>query len=229
MGCGKTVQVLGLLLALFGKVGTGQDVVNIRKRLELVRMKMESERQDKEAALQQGQIISSKQSLSQSDLCTRLLLPEKWWPVLIVVPPTLVENWKNEFSKFTHFSVAYYVGNQRDLELSRLIHGSAEILLTTKALFQQAASFQELNSIPHKWRLIVIDEYHTWKSFDSLVATNLRAFKKRHKNLVLGMTGTLMSNNHKELWNLIDMVETNYLGGWDEFRTQVADPIKLGR
>lgn len=51
----------------------------------------------------------------------------------------------------------------------------------------------------------------------------------QHNNLVLGMTGTLMSNNHMELWNLIDLTESNYLGNWDEFRDKIADHIKLGR
>jgi hypothetical protein len=53
--------------------------------------------------------------------------------------------------------------------------------------------------------------------------------KSEHRNLVLGMTGTLMSNDHSELWNLIDLVETNYLGDWDEFKVQIAQPIKLAR
>lgn len=46
---------------------------------------------------------------------------------------------------------------------------------------------------------------------------------------MLAMTGTLMSNDHKELWNLVDLVETDYLGSWDEFKNEVSEPIKLGR
>ena len=67
------------------------------------------------------------------------------------------------------------------------------------------------------------------QSETSLAAQNLRAMKAKHRNLVLGMTGTVMSNDHKELWNLVDLVETDYLGSWDEFKNEVAEPIKLGR
>lgn len=38
-----------------------------------------------------------------------------------------------------------------------------------------------------------------------------------------------MQNDHKELWNLIDLVETDYLGSWEDFRGDTADAIKYGR
>jgi SNF2 family DNA or RNA helicase len=53
--------------------------------------------------------------------------------------------------------------------------------------------------------------------------------KSSHRSLVLGMTGTLMQNDHKELWNLIDLIETDYIGSWDEFKNEVANPIKVAR
>jgi SNF2 family DNA or RNA helicase len=40
---------------------------------------------------------------------------------------------------------------------------------------------------------------------------------------------TLMQNNHKELWNLVDLVQTNFFGTKDEFSNFVANPIALGR
>ena len=53
--------------------------------------------------------------------------------------------------------------------------------------------------------------------------------KSIHRNLVVGMTGTLMQNNHAELWNLIDLVETDYLGDWNSFKIHYEQPIKHGR
>jgi SNF2 family DNA or RNA helicase len=43
------------------------------------------------------------------------------------------------------------------------------------------------------------------------------------------MTGTLMQNDHTELWNLIDLVETGYLGDWEDFKHRTAIPIKIAR
>jgi SNF2-related domain len=61
------------------------------------------------------------------------------------------------------------------------------------------------------------------------LSAHLRVLKAEHRCLVLGMTGTLMQNKHEELWNLIDLVETDFLGSWSEFQQDVANPIKIGR
>ena len=61
------------------------------------------------------------------------------------------------------------------------------------------------------------------------LSKNLRELKAKHRALVISMTGTLMSNDHKELWNLVDLVETDYLGSWEEFKNETADIIKFGR
>ena len=53
--------------------------------------------------------------------------------------------------------------------------------------------------------------------------------KAEHNCRVLGMTGTLMQNSHEELWNLIDLVQTDYLGSSKQFHQEVAVPIKIGR
>jgi SNF2 family DNA or RNA helicase len=64
---------------------------------------------------------------------------------------------------------------------------------------------------------------------DGWLSTHLRKLKSDHRSLVLGMTGTLMQNDHNELWNLIDLVETGYLGTWEQFKSEVSIPIKIGR
>lgn len=46
---------------------------------------------------------------------------------------------------------------------------------------------------------------------------------------MIGMTGTLMQNDHSELWNLVDLVETDYLGDYKAFKDQVSIPIKIAR
>lgn len=46
---------------------------------------------------------------------------------------------------------------------------------------------------------------------------------------VIGMTGTLMQNNHKELYYLIDMVRPTLFGDWTTFRLEFSDPLKYAR
>lgn len=64
---------------------------------------------------------------------------------------------------------------------------------------------------------------------DGYLSQHLRKLKSNHRCQVLGMTGTLMQNDHTELWNLIDLVETGYLGDWEDFKHRTAIPIKIAR
>lgn len=38
-----------------------------------------------------------------------------------------------------------------------------------------------------------------------------------------------MQNNHNELWNIVDLAQTDYLGSWEEFERTYSKPIKYGR
>ena len=169
MGCGKTVQVLGLLSALFEKTGTGADVWQIQRRQELIRAEVQQQNRDEEAALQQGRILNPEHSKSSLILSPKmqqeLQLPARWWPSLIVVPATVMENWQNEIAKFTHFSVACYDGKTKDKDnaVVQLCSGIAEIMLIKRSTFQDATYFREINSMPVRWKLVIIDEFHTWK------------------------------------------------------------------
>lgn len=162
MGCGKTVQVMSLLSALFEKTGTALDVLAIQKRKELVKAFVQQRKRDVETALLQGRVMEASKSQDFS-ITQEMQLPARWWPVLIVVPPTVLENWQNEFARFTHFSVAIYSDRGRDAALAQVTSGMAEVLLTKRSTYANPTDFQALNSIPVKWKLVVIDEFHIWK------------------------------------------------------------------
>ena len=122
-----------------------------------MKAKKKIRKQKEEEALLDGRIIADD---DVEDWKEDLMLPE-WYPVLIVVPPTTIENWKNEFARFTHFAVATYQGDQREKAMERLSDGTAEILLTARSLLQQKESFKQLNKI--SWKLVIIDEFHLFK------------------------------------------------------------------
>lgn len=96
---------------------------------------------------------------SMSGWQEELNLP-KWYPVLIIVPPTTLQNWRNEFKKFTHFEVASYHGENRSMALESLQHGRSEVMLATKSLFGKS-DFAEINKVA--WKLVIIDEFHLFK------------------------------------------------------------------
>jgi SNF2 family DNA or RNA helicase len=63
----------------------------------------------------------------------------------------------------------------------------------------------------------------------SIFYNHLTKIKEMNKCPIIGLTGTLMQNNHEELFNLVDLVEPGLLGPWSIFQKEVAAPIKYGR
>jgi len=72
-------------------------------------------------------------------------------------------SWKSEFEKFSNFSIAIFSGEKacREKALEKLQDGRAEILVAAKSLFQAESKFEQLNKVA--WKLIIIDEFHTFK------------------------------------------------------------------
>jgi SNF2 family DNA or RNA helicase len=222
-GCGKTVQVIALLTALFNKTGTGKDLQQIRDRNKEVQKHLVSLRKLRDEALYQGGIVDDDDAEWRKTLG---LSP--WHPVLIIVPPTILESWKSKgFEVFSHFSVATYSSTRKTEVLDAVRYGAVDILLCPKSQFQSDEHARVLNQI--NWKLVVIDEFHNYKNVKGKLSNHLRELKRTHNPLILGMTGTLMQNNHKELWNLIDLVETNYLHEYELFKENYEKPILMAR
>ena len=203
MGCGKTVQVIALLCALFNKTGTRKDLQDIRDRNTLVRDQQFKMQKLRDEALRMGEVVEENMEEWKTSLS---LSP--WNPVMIIVPPTILDTWKNAFKTFSHFAVSFYSSKTKTDAINSVLYGNADILMVPKSAFQDDRHLNEFEKV--KWKLIVIDEFHNFKNHKAKLSKHLRILKKLHQPLIVGMTGTPMQNNHTELWNLVDLVETNY-------------------
>ena len=105
--------------------------------------------------------------------------------------------------------------------------GGADIMLLRKSLFQSEDQFPDINEIG--WKLVVIDEFHNYKGKSTKISNHMRTMKETHGPLVVGMSGTLMQNNHKELWNLVDLIETGFLGDEKAFQDNIGKPISYAQ
>lgn len=116
--------------------------------------------------------------------------------VLIVVPKSLLTNWKREFEKFSsRYRVGIYHGNKR----KELDFNGYDIVITT-----YNTAFLDKEGLDQKaFTIVVLDEIQTVKNHKSITS---KAIKEIHAKMKIGLSGTPMENNISELWNVMDIV-----------------------
>ena len=207
-----------MLAAMFAKSGTGKDLVTLNERRRKLSAQMVALRNQQNHALSNGTLEA-----------VRMFEPE-WpenMPVLVMVPSSVTQNWMNEFDTWGHFGVALYHGGDRALSLERIRNGLDEVLICSKGVLVSVDDMASLKSIP--WKLIVVDEQHQQKNIKSAGFQALESLRETCHCPVLGMTGTVMQNNLKELWACVETVEPGFLETWESFNSEFATPIKLAR
>jgi superfamily II DNA or RNA helicase len=137
-------------------------------------------------------------------------------PVLIVMPTSLVGNWRREFRKFApELEVTAFHGPKRDSRgLAR-----ADVILTSYPLLVR--DLETLKS--HAYHLVILDEAQAIKNPRSLAARAARELCARYR---LCLSGTPIENNLEELWSLFDFVMPGFLGDAESFRAQFRVPIE---
>jgi SNF2 family DNA or RNA helicase len=142
-------------------------------------------------------------------------------PSLIVLPTSLIFNWKNEAARFApSLSVLSLHGPER----KSLFGGIAEhdVVLTTYPLLWRDAD--ELRK--HSYHLLILDEAQTVKNARSQGAEVVRKIDAKHR---LCLTGTPLENHLGELWSQFDFLLPGFLGDSNSFTKYWRTPIeKLG-
>ena len=135
---------------------------------------------------------------------------------LVVVPTSVLSNWKNEANRFRpNLKVYIYHGNQRKFDKD------ADIILTSYAILRNdLETFQQ-----EEWNIVVLDEAQAIKNPRSQTA--LAAFELKAKFRV-ALTGTPIENRLEELWSQMHFLCPGFLSGIKNFRKQYEVPIANG-
>jgi len=139
-------------------------------------------------------------------------------PSLIVMPTSLIANWKNEAKKFTpNLRVLSLHGNDRadrfdDIE-------NYDILLTTYPLVvKDQKRFNE-----YKFFYIILDEAQKIKNPKTQMAIALKTFKSDYR---LALSGTPIENHLGELWSIFSFLMPGFLESLSFFRMYYQTPIE---
>ncbi len=139
-------------------------------------------------------------------------------PALIILPTSLLFNWKSEAARFApDLRVLALHGPDRKARFAEI--GQHDVVLTTYPLLWRDAD--EL--MKHAYHQLLLDEAQTVKNAQSQSAEAVRKIDARHR---LCLTGTPLENHLGELWSQFDFLLPGFLGGQRQFTRHWRTPIE---
>ncbi|MFO7933681.1 MAG: DEAD/DEAH box helicase [Bacteroidales bacterium] len=140
---------------------------------------------------------------------------------LVVVPASLIHNWKNELKRFAPgLKVHSHVGIQRDRELSRFF--SFDVILSSYHTVRQ--DIEKLSAF--HFHYIILDESQMIKNPSSKLYQSVIELQSDHK---LVLTGTPIENSLTDLWSQINFVNPGLLGTLNFFKKKFVQPIERNK
>ncbi|ETL97735.1 hypothetical protein L917_05034 [Phytophthora nicotianae] len=206
MGLGKTIQVIAFLSAIMGKHGDHRDK-------DAWRMLLHQRRERYSGSGGIGHPEDAGFNFSGEVA-----------PILIVMPASLLQNWEQELHTWMCCTTIILRGkpSDRDAMIDQIARGEYEVVICSYDMLKMYLS--RLHKI--SWEAVILDEMHCLKNPEAKLTKAVKAIKCRKK---LGLTGTLMQNNEKELHCLVDTIAPGAIGSWAEFSMYYGQDIKYGR
>lgn len=133
-------------------------------------------------------------------------------PALLVVPASLIGNWRAEVAKFApelrllvaHPSVVERSVLDKVAQQPETVLKGMDAMLTTYAFLQRTPSWQT-----HDWGLVILDEAQAIKNPG---AGATKAVKRLLAEARVALTGTPVENRPGDLWSLFDFLNPGLLG-----------------
>lgn len=141
---------------------------------------------------------------------------------LIVVPTSLLHNWKREASRFTNLSMMEYNGSSPN-EITRLTKHFDQYHLIFTTYGTMRNNIATLSQ--YKFEYIVLDESQNIKNSESLTFRSAIQLQSKHR---LILTGTPIENSLKDLWAQFHFLQPELLGNETTFSKHFINAIRQG-
>ncbi|WFE69243.1 DEAD/DEAH box helicase [Thiomicrospira sp. R3] len=140
-------------------------------------------------------------------------------PALLVVPTSLIGNWRSEAQKFTpDLKLLTLHGNERAEQFAHI--AQADLVLTTYPLLPR--DIEQLKE--HTFKLLILDEAQKIKNPRTKLYGALMELKSASR---VCLTGTPVENHLGELWSLFNFLMPGFLGNQMQFKKQYQKPIEV--
>jgi SNF2 family DNA or RNA helicase len=132
-------------------------------------------------------------------------------PSLIVLPTSLIANWKNEINRFApNLSFLILHGSQRHEVYDEI--EKYDLIVTTYALISRDAEVLRGKEFSY----IILDEAQRIKNSKTQIAVTIKSFTSDHR---LALSGTPIENHLGELWAIFSFLMPGFLGSQSHFKT----------
>ena len=130
--------------------------------------------------------------------------------VLLIVPASLIGNWKKEVEKFVPDMEICILHGKTSKVLEKEAEDSLPFLTITT--YGMAAKIEALKE--RMWDCIILDEAQAIKN---PLTRQTREIKRMKADMRIAMTGTPIENDLTNLWSLFDFLNHGFLGSSKEF------------
>ena len=139
-------------------------------------------------------------------------------PSILVLPASLLSNWKAELQRFAPSLKAYYIhasqNNTKDSCDVSLLKGQDIVITTYNMLLRQSWLLAQ------DWDLVVLDEAQAIKNPATKQSKCVKALKGRAQ---ISLTGTPIENRLGDLWSLFDFLCPGLLGNSTQFNNYLKE------
>jgi SNF2 family DNA or RNA helicase len=137
---------------------------------------------------------------------------------LLIVPTSLIYNWKNEAQKFTpDIKVFEYTGTFRDKNIAQF--EGYDLVITTYGIVR--LDYEILKK--YYFNYLILDESQSIKNPSSANAQSVNELACKYK---LILTGTPIENSILDLWSQMNFINPGLLGTQSVFKKEFLHPIE---
>lgn len=167
-----------------------------------------------------GACLADDMGLGKTIQTIALLLSKaKEGASLVIMPTSVLLNWKNELTRFAPSLNPIIMRDSNDRAETVNNAGAQDVVLATYGLLPT----EEDILTAKKWNVIVLDEAHTIKNKDTKTS---KVSMQLEGNFRLILTGTPLQNHLSEIWNLFQFATPGLLTGYTQFTREFITPIE---
>ncbi|TXF91085.1 DEAD/DEAH box helicase [Neolewinella aurantiaca] len=195
MGLGKTLQTISVLLYAKERLGAA-------------------------AGAEGG--LKSNEPAPQLDLFAAPAADEEFLQplkALVVLPSSLVFNWRNELDRFApSLTVETHTGQSRTKD-PRILRRFDVLLTTYQTALRDQSILEQI-----EWEYIVLDESQQIKNRQSKVFKALNELNAKHR---VSLSGTPIENSLSDLWSQMQFINPGLLRNFAFFKKAFITPIEV--